>query len=94
MIRLLSATTFIYFTTGTIPYNSLTKIGFNASDEIFQWLVWLTSIFTAIVAYPLFSAAATFFGGILLSLTSGMIIATHVHAPIEFYIAGMLMLEF
>ena len=91
MAGLLSATTFIYFTIGTILYNSLTKIGFSASDEKFQRMVWLTSIFTAIAAYPLFSAATVTFGGIILSLTSvKMIIVTHVHVPIEFYNVGYL----
>ena len=56
MARLFASTALIYVTTGTVPQNSLTSIGYNGLEEIFKWLIWTTSIFTTITAYPIFSA--------------------------------------
>ena len=56
MARIISATTSTYITTGILPYNNFTKFGYDSCEEIFNWLIWIISITSATVMYPIFIA--------------------------------------
>ena len=65
MAQILLVTTWTYYSTGTIPYNNFTKIGYDASEEILKWFVWIFSLTSATIAYPIFTATTVIFGGLL-----------------------------
>ena len=54
MARIFSATTWTYFSTGILLYNCFTKIGYNFSEDIFNWLIWIVSISSATAIYQFF----------------------------------------